>query len=158
MARIVPCLLLSLTAATVSVGCEINTKIDADGTVNGPKNVGQGGDDGGSGGGDGEVTGAVALGVTEVGCVYLWTLSGESADCSGCDLAFEVSMQDDGGDCGDGGSFSGPLEFNGGAAYFRDDFYWGQITQQGGGTIQWYTYDYVYGAYYSYRYAGYAYY
>jgi len=150
MPRLVPCLFLALLAA----GCEINTKIDADGAVNGPK-VGNGGE--GEGEGEASVNGAVALGVVEADCIFRWALAGSNADCSGCDLAFEVSLTDNGGDCGDGGDLAGTLEFDGGVAYFND-YYWGLVTSQGGGLVEWYTYDYIYGSNYSYLYAGYAYY
>ena len=133
-------------------GCEINTKIDADGAVNGPK-VGNGNGNG-NGNGSASGDGVAALFVVELDCAFLWDLEGSQTSCSDCDIAFDVTGSDARGECGNAPDIAGELVADNGAVYF-DGQYWGVLIEEGSGSLYWYTYDYLYGQDYSYLYAGY---
>lgn len=151
--------LTCLGLALSSLGCEINTKIDANGSVKGSVDgKGGGGGDGGGGGGSGQAIsdGAVLLAATDGSCGNIWRITGETQSCDDCDLSFEVSLEAASEECFEVGDLGGDLVFRNDSAYFNG-YYWGAAAMLDGEVV-WYTYEHLDGPYYSYYYYGYIYY
>lgn len=102
----------------------------------------------------GNLSGTAGVSIAELGCDVVWDISGPQ--CDGCDLGWDASLSvlpEPETTCGFGDDTSGVFEVVAGAAYFQGD-YWGAATAAGG-TVEWNTVGYVYGAGgYSYSYSG----
>ena len=99
------------------------------------------------------INGLAAVYIQEFSCAIAWDISG--APVSGYDLMWEVDGTVSAStDCLFGEDISNTLEVTAGAVYFGVD-YWGAASY-GGGTLDWTTAGYVYGAGgYTYYYYGY---
>ncbi len=164
---------LLLAGAVCAAGCTFN--INGKGTVNaegeanggggngggGSGNGDGGGDDGGGGdgggGGNASIEGIFVIDIHDVDTYFLcdvyWDLNGTETSCSGCDIAFDVSLTNESGSCGIGSDSGGLLEWANGGAYFEGN-YIGQGSLTGTGIAYFYTPGYVYGGTYLYYYYG----
>ena len=91
------------------------------------------------------VEGEFAVIIVELDCDLTWDMTGPEIACSGCDIAFEVSLAVSGGSCDLSPSdTSGELLFSGGYAYFQSNYLGAGYV--GGGAVAWASYSYIYGA------------